>query len=89
MTAVTQEIATSVVISAWRNHTAMTKQVAARLAGELAIRPPRSKLESSQRIADKYGVSKTMVDNAKRLLTGANLVHKAGRYYFTGPPDGR
>jgi hypothetical protein len=30
-----------------------------------------------------------MVDNAKRLLTGAKLVHKAGRYYFTGPPDAR
>jgi DNA-binding GntR family transcriptional regulator len=88
MTAVTQDVATTVVIAAWRNHTSMTKQVAARLAGELATRPPRSRLESSQAIADKYGVSKTMVDNAKRLLMGANLVHKAGRYYFTGPPDG-
>jgi len=87
MTAVTQDVATSVVISAWRNHTAMTKQVAARLAGELATRPPRSRLESSRAIADKYGVSKTIVDNAKRLLTGAKIVHKAGRYYFTGPPD--
>jgi hypothetical protein len=65
MTAVTQEVAATVVISAWRNHTSMTKQVAARLAGELATRPPRSQLESSQAIADKYGVSKTMVDNAR------------------------
>jgi hypothetical protein len=86
MTAVAQDAAAAAVISAWRNHTAMAKQVAARLAGELAIRPPRSQVESSQAIADKYGVSKSLVDNAKRLLMGANLVHKAGRYYFTGPP---
>jgi hypothetical protein len=88
MTAVAQDAATAVVIAAWRNHTSMTKQVAARLAGELATRPPRSQIESSQAIAEKYGVSKTMVDNARRLLTGAKVVHKAGRRYFTGPADG-
>jgi hypothetical protein len=89
MTAVTQDVATTVVIAAWQNHDSKTKQAAARLAGELATRPPRSQLESSRAIARRYGVSKTMVDNAKRLLTGARLVHKAGRYYFTGPPDVR
>ena len=89
MTAVTQDVATSVVIAAWQNHDSKTKQAAARLAGELATSPPRSQLESSKAIADRYGVSKTMVDNAKRLLMGAQLIHKAGRHYFTGPPDGR
>jgi DNA-binding transcriptional MocR family regulator len=87
MTAVTQDIATSVVISAWRNHTSMTKQVAARLAGELATRPPRSRIESSQAIADKYGVSKTMVDNARHLLIGAKLIYKVERRYYTGQPE--
>jgi len=65
----------------------MTKQVAARLAGELATRPPRSQLESSQATANKYGVSKTMVDNAKRLLTGAKLIYKVERRYYTGQPE--
>jgi hypothetical protein len=44
-------------------------------------------VESSEKIAVKYGVSPTMATNARMLLHGAKIIHKTGRYYFTGPPS--
>jgi hypothetical protein len=87
MTAITQGVATAVIIAAWSNHSSMTKQVAAKLARELALLPAGTRVESSWKIAANYGVSPTMAANARHLLTGAKLVHKAGTHYFTGQPE--
>lgn len=84
-TIITQDEATAVVVAAWHNHAAQTKRVAAKLAADLAPLPPGTPVESSEKIARKYGVSPTMATNARRLLMGVKLVHKAGGHYFTGP----
>jgi hypothetical protein len=85
-TIITQDEATSAIVAAWHNHAAQTKQVTAKLASDLAPLPPGTPVESSEKIARKYGVSPTMATNARCLLMGVNLIHKAGRHYFTGPP---
>jgi hypothetical protein len=74
------------VISAWAQHRSMTRQVAARIARELAPRPAQTRVDSSMKIAARYGVSHTMAVNARYLLAGAKLIHKNGRHYYTGPP---
>jgi len=74
------------VIKAWANHSSMTRQLAARLARELALRPACTLVDSSMKIAARYGVSHTMAVNARYLLAGAKLIHKKGRRYYTGQP---
>jgi hypothetical protein len=74
------------VISAWAQHHSRTRQVAARIARELALRPAQTRVDSSMKIAARHGVSHTMAVNARYLLMGAKLIHKNGRHYYTGPP---
>jgi len=71
----------SSVIASWAGHHSLTRQLAARLARELALRPDHSRVESSKRIAARYGTSNTMAVNARNLLTGAHLIYKSGRHY--------
>ena len=69
------------VIRAWASHHSLTRQLAALLARELALRPDDSQVESSMKIAAQYGVSNTMAVNARKLLVGAHLIYKSGRHY--------
>jgi hypothetical protein len=75
------DLAASSVIREWARHHSRTRQLAARLAGELALRPDHSRVESSMKIAERYGVSNTMAVNARNLLMGAQLIYKSGRHY--------
>jgi hypothetical protein len=78
------------VIKAWVGHHSRTRQLAARLAGELALRPDHSQVESSMKFAERCGTSGTMAVNARNLLMGAGLIYKSGRHYHKAalPHDG-
>jgi hypothetical protein len=69
------------VIRAWASGHSLTRQLAARLARELALRPDHSQVESSMKIAARYGVSNTVAVNARNLLMGAHLIYKSGQHY--------
>lgn len=86
MTTLTSRPATHAEITAWAASGVMKKQVAARLAREIALLPPHTRVESSMKIAAKNGVSNTVAANARHLLLGANLIYKNGRHYYTGQP---
>ena len=75
------DLAASSVIRAWASHHSRTKQLAARLARELALCPDHSQVESSMKIARRVGTSGTMAVNARNLLMGAGLIYKSGRHY--------
>jgi hypothetical protein len=77
----TSNLAANSVIREWASHHSLTGQLAARLARELALRPDHSQVESSMKIAKRYGVSNTMAVNARNLLMGAHLIYKSGRHY--------
>jgi hypothetical protein len=88
MTPVTSKPGTPAVIKTWAGSGAMVKQVAARLAREIALRPPNEEFQSSMRIAANYGISNSMAVHARRFLASAGLVYKQGRRYYTGQPEG-
>jgi hypothetical protein len=84
------------VIREWAGHYSMRRQLAARLARELAVLPDHSRVESTMKIAARYGTSHTMAVNARNLLAGAHFIYKSGRHYHkaplitgTGRPDDR
>jgi hypothetical protein len=79
-------LAASPVIKEWARHHSLTRQLAARLARELASRPDHSPFDSSMKIAAKYGVSNTMAVKARNLLAGAHLIYKSGRHYRKAAP---
>jgi hypothetical protein len=78
----TSNLAASPVIRAWAAHHSLTRQLAARLARELALRPDHSQVESSMKIAERHGASNTMAVKARNLLMGAQLIYKSGRHYY-------
>jgi hypothetical protein len=59
----------------------MTKLVAARAAREIALLPAHAEVDSSMKIAAKYGVSDTIAVRARNLLRDAGLIYKSGRRY--------
>jgi hypothetical protein len=60
----------------------MTRRIAARLARELAGKPCHERVDSSMKIAARYGVSNTMAVNARHLLMGARIIYKKDRHYY-------
>ena len=74
------------VIKEWTHHRSMTRQLAARIAQELALRPDHSRVESSMRLARRHGTSSAMAANARHLLMGAGLIYKSGRHYYKAAP---
>ena len=76
----------SSAVRAWASHRSLTRQLAARLARELALRPDHSQVESSMKIAERHGASNTMAVNARYLLMGERLIYKSGRHYYKAGP---
>jgi hypothetical protein len=73
------------VIRQWASDHSRTRQLAAKLARELAPLPDDSRVESTLKIAKRLGVSHTMAVNARNLLAGARLVYESGRHYYKAP----
>jgi hypothetical protein len=80
--AVAGDLATSAVIAAWVNSGSRTRQIAATLAGELANANSGDRVDSSMRIATRFGASNTMAVNARYLLMGQKIIRKTGRHYY-------
>jgi hypothetical protein len=78
----TDDLITSAVITAWANSGSRTRQIAARLARELASLPENTQVESSMKIAARFRTSNTMAVNARHLLMGQGIVRKVGRHYY-------
>ena len=81
---VTEQDATAAVIKKWSESAILAKQLAAKIALEIASLPPNTVVESSLRIQVKYATSYSVAIGARNLLAGANLIHKEGRRYCTG-----
>jgi hypothetical protein len=87
MTATSSQ-AVSSVIRQWATHHSRTRQLAARIARELALRPDHSRVDSSMKLAARHGASNTMAANARHLLMGARLIYKSGRHYYKAAAPG-
>jgi hypothetical protein len=73
------------LIRQWANSGSRKRQIAATLARELASLPAHTRVESSMKIAARFGTSNTTAAGARFLLTGHKLIYKSGRHYFTAP----
>lgn len=75
-------LVTSAVIAAWADSGSRTKRIAATLARELANANSGDRVDSSMRIAARFGVSNTTAVNARYLLMGQKIIRKTGRHYY-------
>jgi hypothetical protein len=75
------------VIAGWAASGSRMRQIAATLAHELAKVPHGERVDSSVKIARRFGASNTMAVHARYLLTGQRIIHKSGRHYYVGPPE--
>ena len=80
----TEQEATAAVIELWSKSSALKHKLAAVLAREIASLPPNTLVNSSMKIQVKYATSHSVAVAARNLLADANLIHKAGRRYYTG-----
>lgn len=80
--AVADALVTSAVITLWADSGSRTKRIAATLARELANGNPGDRVDSSMRIAARFGASNTMAVNARYLLMGQRIIRKVGRHYY-------
>lgn len=70
------------VIDEWAASPAATRQIAAHLAGDLAAASRNDPVDSTQAIATRFSVSRSVAVNARNLLIGRGLIHKHGRRYY-------
>jgi hypothetical protein len=70
------------LIRQWASSGSRKRQIAATLARELAARPAHARVESSMKIAARFGTSNTTAVGARFLLMGHMLIYKSGRHYF-------
>jgi hypothetical protein len=70
------------VISQWAASGSRTRHIAATLARELSLKPPNTQVESSMKIAARFGTSNTMAVRARYLLIERGMISKVGRHYF-------
>lgn len=73
------------LIRQWASSGSIKRRIAATLARELASRPAHTRVESSMKIAARFGTSNATAAGARFLLTGHHLIYKSGRHYFTAP----
>jgi hypothetical protein len=71
-----------VVITVWANSRSRTRRIAAVLARELANANPGDRVESTTKIAGRFGVTNSVAVNARYLLMGQKVIRKAGRHYY-------
>ena len=69
------------VIAKWAASGSRTRHIAATLARELSEKPPNTRVESSMKIAARFGTSNTMAVRARHLLIERGIIRKVGRYY--------
>lgn len=74
--------ATSAVVAVWASSGSRTKRIAATLARELANANPGGRVDSSMKIAARFGTSNTMAVKARCLLMGQGIIRKTGRHYY-------
>ena len=70
------------VIAGWAASPAATRQIAAALARELAAAPRNDPVDSTQKIAARFSVSRSVAVNARNLLIGRGIIRKHGRHYY-------
>jgi hypothetical protein len=80
----TEQDATAAVIELWSESSALKHKLAVVLAREIASLPPNTLFSSSMKIEAKHETSHSVAVAARNLLADANLIHKAGRRYYTG-----
>jgi hypothetical protein len=76
------DLVTSAVLTAWANSGSRAKRIAATLARELENANPGDQVDSSMKIAARFGVTNTMAANARYLLMGQGIIRKIGRHYY-------
>jgi DNA-binding GntR family transcriptional regulator len=74
------------VIRQWAGSGIRKRQIAATLARELASLPPHTRVESSMKIAARFGTSNSTAVHARFLLIAQNIIYKSGRHYFVAEP---
>ncbi len=74
------------VIAGWAASPVVTRQIAARLARDLAADTRNDLVDSTQKIAAKFSVSRSVAVNARNLLIGRGIICKHGRRYYAARP---
>jgi hypothetical protein len=70
------------MIAEWAGSPSRTRRIAASWARELVALPTDTQVESSMKIASRFGVSNTMAVRARYLVTGPGVIRKSGRRYY-------
>jgi hypothetical protein len=72
------------VIAAWSGSGSRARQIAAVLARELRAKPSGSRVDSSMKIAARFGVNNSMAVRARGFLLGARFICRsdADRHYY-------
>lgn len=76
------DLATLAIITAWESSGSRTRRIAATLARELANANPGDRVDSSVKIAARFGATNTMAVNSRYLLMGQRIIRKVGRHYY-------
>jgi hypothetical protein len=76
------DLVNSAIITAWVKSGSRTKLIAAALARELANANPGDRVESSMKIAARFGTSSTMAANARYHLISQGIIRKVGCHYY-------
>ena len=72
----------SAVLTAWTSSESRTKRIAAALARELADADQGDRVDSSMKIAARFGTTNTMAVNVRFFLMGCGIIRKSGRHYY-------
>jgi hypothetical protein len=70
------------VIAKWAASGSRARHIAATLARELMLKPPNTQVESSMKIAARFGTNNTMAVRARYLLKEHGIIRKVGRHYY-------
>lgn len=70
------------VIAGWAASPVVTRQIAAKLARDLALASRHDRVDSTQKIATKFCVSGSVATNARNFLVGQGIIYKSGPHYY-------
>jgi DNA-binding GntR family transcriptional regulator len=70
------------VTAEWAASPAAARQLAAALARELQAASPDDPVDSTQKIAALFTVSRSVATDARNLLIGQGIIRQRGRHYY-------
>jgi hypothetical protein len=77
-------VSAGLVIAGWAGSGIRSRRVAAVLALELLGKPRNTRVDSSMKIAVRFGTDNSMAVRARLLLTGARIIYRsdADHHYY-------